>query len=86
MFGGALLAPRPVYLPMAIPLVASAITPRHALFPLTQRVNPYYHFVMQPRRLPAFVAICRATLLLITVEVRCGVKPPSPAAEDFLFD
>jgi hypothetical protein len=34
----------------------------------------------------AFVAICLATLLLITVEVQCGLQPPSPTAEDFLFD
>ena len=37
-------------------------------------------------KITALVAICLATLLLITVEVRCGVQPPSPAAEDFLFD
>jgi hypothetical protein len=33
-----------------------------------------------------FVAICLATLLLITIEVQCGQQPPSPSAEEFLFD
>jgi hypothetical protein len=88
MFGGALLAPRPVYLPMAIPLVASAITPRHALFPLSTQapLQSLLPFCDAATKITAFVAICLATLLLITVEVRCGVQPPSPAAEDFLFD
>jgi hypothetical protein len=34
----------------------------------------------------AFVAICLATLMLITIEVQCGQQPPSPTAEEFLFD
>ena len=37
-------------------------------------------------KIAAFVAICLATLLLIIVEVQCGVQPPSPTVEDFLFD
>jgi hypothetical protein len=48
--------------------------------------DDYASFWDAATKISAFVAICLATLLLITVEVRCGVQPPSPTAEDFLFD
>jgi hypothetical protein len=48
--------------------------------------DQYSEFWASAARGAAFVAICLAALVLITIEVQCGQQPPSPAAEEFLFD
>ncbi len=48
--------------------------------------DDYSEFWAGATKVTAVVAICLATLLLITVEVRCGVPPPSPTPGEFLFD
>ncbi len=47
--------------------------------------DEYSEFWAEAANLAAFVAVCLATLLLITVEVQRGYQPPSPAPEEFLF-
>jgi hypothetical protein len=48
--------------------------------------DDFSDFWASATKVTAFVAICLATLFLISIEVRCGVPPPSTPADEFLFD
>jgi len=69
-----------------MPPSAEATAMSHGSSALKYLGEEYSGFWAAAEKVAGFVALCLLTLLLISIEIQFGIKPPSPIHEECLFD